>query len=117
MEDDQTLRQVMVQALSRFGYQVLSASDPEEALELCRHHPGPIHLLLTDVVLPRMNGSELAARAVLQHPELKILFMSGYTPNVIVHQGVLDQTVAFLPKPFRIKDLLAKIRTMLDRQV
>lgn len=116
VEDDQTLRQVMVQALSRFGYRVLSAQHPDEALELGRHHPGPIHLLLTDVVLPRMNGSELAARLVVQHPELKVLFMSGYTPNVIVHQGVLDQTVAFLPKPFRIKDLLAKIRIILERQ-
>lgn len=115
VEDDQPLREVMVQALSRFGYQVLSAADPDEALELGRRHPEPIHLLLTDVVLPRMNGSELAGHLLSHHPELKVLFMSGYTPNVIVHKGVLDQTVAFLPKPFRLKELLDKIREILEQ--
>jgi len=115
VEDDEALRSVIVKALTAHGYQVLHASQPDEALGLARRHPGPIQVLLTDVVLPQMDGSELAARLVLHHPELRVLFMSGYTADAIVHHGVLDETVNFLPKPFRIPTLMEKIRQLLDQ--
>jgi len=115
VEDNQDVRQTIGQLLGRFGYQVLTASCPAEAIELSRRHVESIHLLLTDVVLPQMNGRQLAEELISGHPEMKVLFMSGYTANAIVHQGLLDQKVDFLTKPFRLEDLLAKIREVLAR--
>jgi DNA-binding NtrC family response regulator len=96
------------------GYSTLAASDPEEAIALCDMHEGPIELLLTDVVLPRMDGKTLFERLVRTRPHLKVLYVSGYTENFIVHHGVLERTVQFLQKPFTIEGLARKVREVLD---
>ncbi|MEW6386191.1 MAG: PAS domain S-box protein [Thermodesulfobacteriota bacterium] len=113
VEDDEALRTLIGEALKKYGYQVLTASHGEEALNLCPQWEGPIHLMLTDVVMPQMDGSALAARLAGRHPEMKVLFMSGYTDNAIVHHGVLDAQVDFLQKPFRVTALLEKVRAVL----
>ena len=100
--------------LSRQGYRVHPASGGEEALELLARHP-EVDLLLTDVVMPRMNGRALYAAASQRVPGLRVLFMSGYTENVIAHQGVLDEGIHFLPKPFSAQDLATKVREALGR--
>jgi two-component system, cell cycle sensor histidine kinase and response regulator CckA len=97
------------------GYEVLPAAFPEEAIRQATQHQGAIHLLVTDVVMPDMNGRDLARRLVAIHPHLKCLFTSGYTANVIAHHGVLDEGVNFLQKPFSKGDLAAKVREALDR--
>uniref|UniRef100_A0A7C5EPD1 histidine kinase n=1 Tax=Desulfobacca acetoxidans TaxID=60893 RepID=A0A7C5EPD1_9BACT len=114
-EDDEALRALFAESLRKYGYEVLAAAHGEEALSLCETYPRPVHLLVTDVVLPRMNGAILAMRLSMKYPNLKVLFMSGYTENAIVHNGVLDDSVDFLQKPFRITALLEKIREILDR--
>lgn len=100
--------------LEQAGYQVLAAADPAEALRLSQEYQGPIHLLFTDVVMPGMGGRELANRIQAQHPHLKVLFMSGYTENAVVHHGVLDSGIAFINKPFKYKTLIKKIREIQD---
>src|SRR5262249_5185109 len=95
-------------------YAVLSAPHSEQALSLCARHPGPIQLLLTDVVLPRMSGRELAEDLTRSRPEMKVLYMSGYTDDAVVRHGVLVDGVAFLTKPFRTEDVLRKVRDVLD---
>lgn len=102
------------------GYTVLAASTPGEAIHLAKEHPGRIDLLLTDVtdvVMPEMNGRDLASNLRSLYPDLKLLFMSGYTANVIAHHGVLDQGVNFIQKPFSMKVLAAKLREVLADQV
>ena len=89
---------------------------PGEYVLLAEEHAGEIHLLLTDVVMPKMNGRDLAKKLLSLYPSLKHLFMSGYTANVIAHQGVLDEGVYFIQKPFSIKDLAAKVRDVLDQK-
>ena len=81
---------------------------------LAEKHPGRIDLLVTDVVMPEMNGRELAVQLQSHYPDLKVLYMSGYTANVIAHRGVLDEGVFFIPKPFSRQDLAAKVREVLD---
>ena len=95
---------------------MLAAATPAEALRLAREHTGTIDLLLTDVVMPEMNGRELAARLVEIRPGLRRLFMSGYTADVIASRGVLEEGVEFVQKPFTRKRLVARIRQVLDRQ-
>ena len=113
VEDDEQARRLGMAMLERQGYSVLAAADGRIALELLEKHDGPLHLLLTDVILPGMNGRELAAKIVEKYPELKVLFMSGYTDNVIGHHGVLEKGVNFIQKPFTINALAAKIREVL----
>jgi two-component system cell cycle sensor histidine kinase/response regulator CckA len=96
------------------GYTVLEASQGAEALDLSERHVGPIHLLLTDVVMPEMSGRELAQQFALLRPATKVLFMSGYTANAVVHHGVLDPDTEFLPKPFSAAVLTRKVRDILD---
>gem|GEM_PF-5740208 len=86
----------------------------EEAVAQAEAHPGRIHLLITDVVMPEMNGRELAGNLQIQYPDLKVLFMSGYTANVIAHRGVLDEGVNFIQKPFSNRDLAMKVREALE---
>ena len=85
-----------------------------EALLVSRHHQGPIHMLLTDVVMPVMNGRELAEQLAQLHPTMKILYMSGYTDDTVVRHGVLEEGVAFLQKPFSPEALARKVREVLD---
>ncbi len=113
VEDEPSLLEMATQMLELWGYQVLAAGTPEEALRLAREHTGRIDLLMTDVVMPAMNGRDLAHKLMRLHPELKCLFMSGYTANVIAHHGVLDEGVHFIQKPFAMQALNAKLREAL----
>jgi DNA-binding NtrC family response regulator len=97
------------------GYTVLTASTPGEAIHLAEEHAGRIHLLITDVVMPKMNGWDLAKRLLSLYPDLRSLFMSGYTANVIAQRGVLEEGIHFMQKPFSINDLAAKVRDALER--
>lgn len=114
VEDNESVSAIAVEILQRAGYAVLVASQGPEALALLDRYSGPLHLLLTDVVLPGMTGRELAERLTLRYPHLKVLYMSGYTDNAIAQRGVLKPGIAFLPKPFSPESLLRKIREMLD---
>jgi PAS domain S-box-containing protein len=116
VEDETALLKLTRSILQRQGYTVLSAKTPTEALSLAEKHPGGIHLLLTDVVMPEMNGRQLMEILHAVHPEMKSLFMSGYTADVIAHHGVLDQGLRFIQKPFAIKDLARKVREVLDQR-
>ncbi len=113
VEDETGILDVSKLILESFGYRVLTASAPDEALQLAESHPGAIDVLVTDVIMPQMNGRDLSRRLLSLHPRMKCLFISGYTADVIGHQGLLDQGVHFLSKPFAIPDLAAKIREVL----
>jgi len=113
VEDEPAILTLTTMILERQGYTVLAANTPGEAIRLAREHAGEIHLLMTDVVMPEMNGRDLAKNLLSLYPHLKRLFMSGYTANVIAHHGVLDGGVYFIQKPFSIKELAAKVREAL----
>lgn len=114
VEDDVTLRKLIQEMLGTAGYTVLAASNGMEALEASGRHPGEIHLLLTDVVMPGMNGLALAARLSKIRPHTKVLYMSGYTDNAVVHHGILEENVAFIQKPFTTDNLRRKVREVLE---
>ena len=114
VEDEEGLRRVAGRALEAAGYTVLAAADGDDALLTSAQHVGDIHLLLTDVVMPRMGGRVLAERLTKTRPTLKVLYMSGYTDNAIVHHGVLDAGTHFLAKPFTAADVTRKVREALD---
>lgn len=113
VEDQETVRCFMKTALRQHGYRVIEASDGNAALELVKQHSGEIHLLLTDVVMPGMNGKELSERLKILRPNLKVLFTSGYTTDVIGKRGVLDYDVAYIQKPFSHNGLAEKVREVL----
>jgi two-component system cell cycle sensor histidine kinase/response regulator CckA len=115
VEDEEKVRKLIVEILERQGYRVLEASDGDEALLIHEKHDGPIHLILVDVVMPGMSGSELAKRLASLRPDTKILYMSGYTDNAIVHHGVLAQGVNYIQKPFTMEGLTRKVRQVLDK--
>jgi two-component system cell cycle sensor histidine kinase/response regulator CckA len=115
VEDEEEVRKLAVRLLERQGYKVLAASDGDEALLVCEQHKDPIHLMLTDVVMPGMNGHELAKRLESLHPEMKVLYMSGYTDNAIVLHGVLVQGVNYIQKPFTVDALTKKVREVLEQ--
>ncbi len=114
-EDDEAVRELIAQSLGGAGYQVIHANNGEEGLKASEKHSGPIDLLITDVVMPDINGRLLAQRLRTKRPDLPTLFISGYTANVIVHHGVLDRDVQFLEKPFTRQQLLEKVRNVLDQ--
>jgi PAS domain S-box-containing protein len=114
VEDSEAILRVAGTMLSRLGYQVLTARTPAEAVQTAEANRGQIDLLVTDVIMPEMNGKELAVRLVADQPRLKCLFMSGYTADVIAHHGVLDPAVQFLQKPFSIATLAVRVREALD---
>ncbi len=114
VEDEATILEMLESMLESLGYTPLSADTPGLAIQIARTHTDRIHLLMTDVVMPEMNGRHLAEKMADICPQLKIVFMSGYTANVIAHQGVLNEDVHFLQKPFSMEDLAKKIRDVLD---
>lgn len=114
VEDELLLLDMTKDMLEIQGYTVLPAATPGEAIRLAREHAGDIHLLMTDVVMPEMNGRDLAKNLLALYPNLNRLFMSGYTANVIAHHGVLEEGVHFIQKPFTMNDLSVKIREVLD---
>ncbi len=114
VEDEPTILEMARLMLKRLGYQVLAASTPGEAIRVAKEHSDKIHLLITDVVMPEMNGRDLAKNLLSLYPGLKRLFMSGYMGNVIAHHGVLDEGVHFIQKPFSMQTLAAKVREVLD---
>jgi PAS domain S-box-containing protein len=114
VEDDAQLRALTSSVLAHCGYKVLSAAGTEEGLALCRQNHRDIHLLVTDVIMPGMNGRQLAEQVKQISPSTRVLYVSGYTSNAIVHYGVLDPGLRFLPKPFSLAALVAKVRETLD---
>jgi CheY-like chemotaxis protein len=113
VEDEEPLRILARYCLESKGYSVLDAGDPAAALELAKKHRGPIHLLLTDVVMPNMSGRELARQLVALEPGLKVLYMSGYPTDLIDQQGVLNRGTVLLEKPFTMHLFLTKVHTVL----
>lgn len=115
VEDEQTILRMTQLMLERLGYRVLPANNPVEARKLASKHAGEIHLLMTDVIMPEMNGRELSVQLQALCPGMKVLFMSGYTASVIAHQGVLHDGVNFIQKPFAKQTLAVKVRDVLNK--
>jgi PAS domain S-box-containing protein len=114
VEDEDALRTLLCRFFRLYGYDVLEARHGGEALLICERHPGPIHLMVTDVVMPQMSGKELAGRLASLHPEMTVFFMSGYTDSDLTGYGAPESTQHFIPKPFRPMDLVKKVRDFLD---
>ncbi|HEY1957261.1 MAG TPA: response regulator [Polyangiaceae bacterium] len=114
VEDEESVRNVAATILKRQGYAVLVAEGGDEALAICARHEAPIHLLLTDVIMPRIGGRELADRLAVLRPATKVLYMSGYTEHAIVHHGVLEPGVQFIEKPIVPDALARRVREVLD---
>jgi len=118
VEDDEKVRRYVHKTLEKYGYKILEAANAEDAISVIERHIGEeIHLLLTDVVMPGMNGRDCAECLVSFFPEMKVLYMSGYAEGSIIHQGILEPGTAFLQKPFTPEALILKVRHMLDKRV
>ena len=114
-EDEDAVRSFARQVLQRSGYEVLEARNGEEALLLGQSHPGPIHVLVTDVVMPQLSGYDLAQQLCPSRPDMKVLYLSGYTDSIIFRRGLVVSGPAFLQKPFKPEELSGKVREVLDR--
>jgi len=114
VEDEPALRELIRIALTGNGFTVLDAGSPADALTVCRTHTAPLHLLITDIIMPGMDGPSLAKQVLQERPEIKVLYMSGYATNFIMHDGIVDPGTNFLEKPFHPATLLAKVREVLD---
>ena len=113
VEDNEQVRDLSLAILKQKGYTVLVADSGKKALALLDRHDGPVHLLLTDVVMPGMNGKQLFEQVSERYPDVRVLYMSGYTENIIAHHGVMGDGVQFIQKPFSVKSLAAKVREAL----
>jgi len=113
-EDETTVLKLADMVLGKLGYKILGTSSPIDAIKKAEEYSGKIDLLITDVVMPEMNGRDLSIKLKSIHPEMKILFMSGYTADVIADHGVLEEGVNFIQKPFAMKDLGGRIREILS---
>jgi CheY-like chemotaxis protein len=109
VEDNEMVRDMVVVLLESSGYRVLAAETPSRAYEMAQAHPDVIDLLLTDVIMPGMNGQELYQRLLEMRPDLPALFVSGYTNDVVVHNGTLEEGINFLQKPFTREQLIGKV--------
>jgi DNA-binding response OmpR family regulator len=116
VEDEESLRDVTSTYLREKGYSVLVASEPEAAVAAAESSTHPVNLLLTDVILPGSSGVQLAQRLTASNPQMRVLYVSGYTADAIVHHGGHDENFAFLSKPFSLSALARKIRAILDAQ-
>jgi CheY-like chemotaxis protein len=114
VEDEEALREVACRIMSRHGYDVLQAASGAEALRVAESHPGRIDLLLTDVIMPRMLGKEVAERIIRLRPEIRVLYMSGYAHPVLASQGTLEEGVILVEKPFSEANLLEKVHEVMD---
>jgi CheY-like chemotaxis protein len=113
VEDQEDVRKLVTTILKKHGYEVMEARNGAEACVISQQYAGEIHLLMTDVVMPGMNGKELSERLKTARPNIKVLFNSGYTADVIAHRGVLEPHVSYLPKPFSAETLVSKVRDVL----
>ena len=114
VEDESAIRRLLTELLKYSGFTILQADNGVEALQVADQHAGPIHLLITDIVMPQMSGRVLAEQLIVRRPDMKVLYISGYEANAIVHQGILDEGAPFLPKPFSNDALLKKIHKLLN---
>jgi DNA-binding NtrC family response regulator len=114
VEDEEQVRGILQELLEVQGYQLLTATGGEEALRMAAGHKGKIPLMITDVVMPQMSGRELAEKLLPLRPEMKVIYMSGYTDDAIVRHGLLDEKIEFLQKPFDAAIVARKIRQVLD---
>jgi CheY-like chemotaxis protein len=115
VEDEKEVLKLASRILKEQGYRILEAATGEEALKICKENKGPFHLLLTDVVMPQMSGRQLKERLGQVGQGFKVLYMSGYTDNAIVHHGVLEKGMNFIQKPFTLEGLARKVREVLDK--
>jgi len=114
VEDDPAVRELVESLLAAQGYSVLVSQEPQDVATICEQHPERIHLLLTDLILPGVSGREIAKRVSSLRPDIKVLFMSGYTDDALIHSHGFDETFAFLQKPFSAVTLATKVREVLD---
>jgi signal transduction histidine kinase len=115
VEDEAQVRDLEARMLKQLGYSVLAAANGEEAMDICQSHQGRISLLVTDVVMPNMSGKQVAEAMLARRPDIKVLYLSGYTDNTISHHGILEPSVDFLTKPFSRETLSRKVRDILSR--
>jgi CheY-like chemotaxis protein len=114
VEDEDVVRDLAREVLQYYGYTVLSAANAGEALRICREYDSTLDLMVTDVVMPRMSGRELAQQLAVERPETRVLYMSGFTDDAIVRHGLLEEDIAFIQKPFTPESLARKVRELLD---
>ncbi len=114
IEDDANVRRFVIRALVKFGFSVLEAHDFESALRIVKEQKTPIHLILSDVIMPKMNGPDIVKELKKYYPQARVLYMSGYNDDIISHQGILNPNVHFIQKPFVLENLIEKIRNVLD---
>jgi CheY-like chemotaxis protein len=116
VEDETPILQMAKTTLEKLGYTVWTAESPKHALELAKKYNGKINLLITDVVMPEMNGHDLALRLAANNPDLKTLYMSGYAADVVSHHGILNEDVLFMQKPFSIRELAKNVRKAIEQK-